>query len=93
MKSQKSGPLSAPTNSLWRRRSPPSGGVWADTMGAYWSSTLRGPVICESRLELAGLLFADFEPSVRHIVAQPFFLRATVDQGVQARPGPPTDNG
>jgi len=51
-------------------------------MGAYWSSTLRGPVICESRLELAGLLFADFEPSVRHIVAQPFFLRATVDQKV-----------
>ena len=27
-------------------------------------------------------MFADFEPSVRHIVAQPFFLRATVDQKV-----------
>src|SRR4029077_17951206 len=51
-------------------------------MGAYWSSTLRGPVICESRLELAGLMFADFEPSVRHIVAQPFFLRATGEQKV-----------
>ena len=82
MRSQKSGPLSALTNSL-RRRGAPSGGVWGRHYGGrYWSSTLRGPVICESRLELAGLLFADFEPSVRHIVAQPFFLGATVDQKV-----------
>jgi hypothetical protein len=36
-------------------------------------------VIYESRLELARLLFADFDPSVRHIVAQPFLLRAEVD--------------
>jgi len=48
--------------------------------GTYWSSTVGGPVIYESRLELARLLFADFEPSVCHIVAQPFFLRATVDR-------------
>jgi hypothetical protein len=48
--------------------------------GAYWSSTVGGPVIYESRLGLARLLFADFDPHVRHIVAQPFLLRAGVDQ-------------
>jgi hypothetical protein len=48
--------------------------------GTYWSSTVGGSVIYESRLELARLLFVDFEPAVRHIVAQPFLLRATVDQ-------------
>ena len=35
-------------------------------------------MIYESRLELARLLFADFDRSVRHIVAQPFLLRAEV---------------
>jgi hypothetical protein len=35
-------------------------------------------VIYESRLELARLLFADFDASVRHIVAQPFLLKAEV---------------
>ena len=48
--------------------------------GTYWSSTVGSSVIYESRLELARLLFADFAPTVRHIVAQPFLLRATVDQ-------------
>ena len=38
--------------------------------GTYWSSTVGVPVIYESRLELARLLFADFEPSVRHIDAR-----------------------
>ncbi|WP_309226812.1 MULTISPECIES: TnsA-like heteromeric transposase endonuclease subunit [unclassified Mycolicibacterium] len=47
--------------------------------GAYWSSAARGHVIYESRLELARLPFADFDPTVRHIVAQPFLLRTTVD--------------
>lgn len=32
----------------------------------------------ESRLELACLLFADFDASVHHIVAQPFLLQAEV---------------
>jgi hypothetical protein len=41
-------------------------------------------VIYESRLELARLLFADFEASVRHIVAQPFLLRADVDGDLRA---------
>lgn len=40
---------------------------------------MTGHVIYESRLELAHLLFADFDPTVRHIVAQPFLLRTTVD--------------
>lgn len=36
-----------------------------------------GHVIYESRLELSRLLFADFDSTVRHIVAQPFMLRTT----------------
>ncbi len=48
--------------------------------GTYWSSTLGSHVIYESRLELARLLFADFDISVRQIVAQPFLLRASVDR-------------
>jgi hypothetical protein len=47
--------------------------------GTYWSATDRDHVIYESRLELANLLLADFDPSVRHIVAQPFMLVARVD--------------
>jgi hypothetical protein len=47
--------------------------------GTYWSATTRDHVIYESRLELARLLFADFDPSVRSIVAQPFLLKAEVD--------------
>jgi hypothetical protein len=51
--------------------------------GTYWSSTVGSSVIYESRLELARLLFADFAPTVRHVVAQPFLLRATVDRKVR----------
>lgn len=47
--------------------------------GIYWSATTKDHVIYESRLELARLLFADFDPSVRHIVAQPFLLKATLE--------------
>ncbi len=46
--------------------------------GTFWSSTQRDHVIYESRLELAVLLLADFDTSVRGIVAQPFLLRAEV---------------
>ena len=35
-------------------------------------------MIYESRLELARLLFADFDRRVKHIVAQPFLLRTKV---------------
>ncbi|RJQ83400.1 TnsA-like heteromeric transposase endonuclease subunit [Pseudonocardiaceae bacterium YIM PH 21723] len=51
--------------------------------GAFWSATTRELVIYESRLELARLLFADFDTSVRHIVAQPFLLRAEVSGTVR----------
>lgn len=40
--------------------------------GAYWSATTGGHVGYESRLELARLLFADMDPRVAWIVAQPF---------------------
>jgi hypothetical protein len=46
--------------------------------GSYWSATERDLVIYESRLELARLLFADLDVSVRHIVAQPFLLKADI---------------
>ncbi len=51
--------------------------------GTYWSATEHGHVIYESRLELACLLFADFDPSVWHIVAQPFLLRAKAGGAVR----------
>lgn len=47
--------------------------------GTYWSATERDHVIYESRLELANLILADFDPSVHRIVAQPFQLTANVD--------------
>ncbi|WP_144121024.1 MULTISPECIES: TnsA-like heteromeric transposase endonuclease subunit [Catellatospora] len=46
--------------------------------GTYWSATQRDHVIYESRLELARLLFADFDRRVSAIVAQPFLLHAVV---------------
>lgn len=46
--------------------------------GTYWSSTLADHVIYESRLELANLMLADFDPSVKKIAAQPFMLTAEV---------------
>jgi hypothetical protein len=47
--------------------------------GWYWCATERDHVAYESRLELARLLFADFDQGVRRIIAQPFLLRAEVD--------------
>lgn len=47
--------------------------------GTYWSSTLGGHVIYESRLELANLVAADFDPNVERIAAQPFLLTAEVE--------------
>ena len=46
--------------------------------GSYWSATMFDLVIYESRLELARLLYADFDRSVRSISAQPFLLEAQV---------------
>jgi hypothetical protein len=47
--------------------------------GTYWAATTRDHVVYESRLELANLVLADFNPGVNNIVAQPFLLTATVD--------------
>ncbi|MFF2134330.1 LysR family transcriptional regulator [Streptomyces sp. NPDC058193] len=40
---------------------------------------MRDHVIYESRLELSRLLFADFDPAVRGIVAQPFLLKTVLE--------------
>lgn len=42
----------------------------------YWSATEMSSVIYESRLEVCRLICADFDVSVRRIVAQPFLLTA-----------------
>jgi hypothetical protein len=47
--------------------------------GTYWCATMRDHVIYESRLELARVIFADFDRSVHQILAQPFLLKAKVD--------------
>nr|WP_189301909.1 TnsA-like heteromeric transposase endonuclease subunit [Streptomyces albospinus] len=46
--------------------------------GKYSSATTGGHVLYESRLELARLLLADFDPEVRGIFAQPCRLAARV---------------
>ena len=46
--------------------------------GWYWAATNLCSVIYESRLELCRLLYADFDLSVRRIVAQPFLLESRV---------------
>lgn len=47
--------------------------------GTYWSATMQAHVIYESRLELARLLFADFDPAVTRIIAQPFLMTTRVE--------------
>jgi hypothetical protein len=42
--------------------------------GWYWAATTRQMVVYESRLELARIMLADFDPSVQSIVAQPLQL-------------------
>ncbi|EEN84890.1 TnsA-like heteromeric transposase endonuclease subunit [Rhodococcus qingshengii] len=46
--------------------------------GTYWAATESDHVIYESRLELARLLFADFDVGVQRIAAQPFLLSCSV---------------
>jgi hypothetical protein len=46
--------------------------------GLYWSATMRDHIVYESRLELSRLIFADFDPAVLRILAQPFLLKAKV---------------
>jgi hypothetical protein len=51
--------------------------------GWYWSATMSGLVAYESRLELARIMLADFDPEVTGIAAQPFQL--TGPDGSQVR--------
>jgi hypothetical protein len=46
--------------------------------GLFWSATMSAHVVCESGLELARLLLADFDRRVVAIAAQPFLLKALV---------------
>ncbi len=52
--------------------------------GWYWASTTMGLVPYESRLELARILLADFDPTVTGIAAQPFQILGS-DGGVPRR--------
>ena len=63
------------TSSLRRGRGVSSMARRAEALlGSYWSATEGRHVIYESRLGLGGLLFADFDRSVRRICAQPFLV-------------------
>ncbi len=55
--------------------------------GVYWSATMRDHVVYESRLELARLIFADFDRSVHRILAQPFLLKAKVGGKIRKHAG------
>lgn len=48
--------------------------------GWYWSATMGKHVVYESRLELARLLLADFDPRVVSIAAQPFHITEHLDR-------------
>ncbi|MFH8566163.1 TnsA-like heteromeric transposase endonuclease subunit [Streptomyces sp. NPDC017988] len=52
--------------------------------GDYASSTTGGQVVYESRLELARLLLADFDPVVCGIFAQPCRMVARIDGKVRS---------
>lgn len=51
--------------------------------GWYWASTASCMVVYESRLELARILLADFDPAVAALAAQPF--QVSGDDGGQRR--------
>jgi len=65
----------------WRRVRSVHGGKHYS--GAYTSATMGGFVLYESRLELARLLLADFDPQVRWIYAQPFRLVARIGDRIR----------
>lgn len=51
--------------------------------GWYWAATSRRLVAYESRLELARIMLADFDPAVTAIAAQPFRLAGPDGGGVR----------
>ncbi|MEU9247008.1 TnsA-like heteromeric transposase endonuclease subunit [Streptomyces sp. NPDC048385] len=66
----------------WRRVRSVHG--MAHYSGGYASATTGGQVVYESRLELARLLLADFDPSVCGIFAQPLRMVARIDGKVRS---------
>jgi hypothetical protein len=52
--------------------------------GWYWSSTMCRLVVYESRLELARIMLADFDPEVAAMAAQPFQMTGS-DSGHERR--------
>ncbi|MDW4910674.1 TnsA-like heteromeric transposase endonuclease subunit [Streptomyces sp. ADMS] len=66
----------------WRRVRSVHG--MAHYSGDYASATTGGQVVYESRLELARLLLADFDPSVCGIYAQPLRMVARIDGKVRS---------
>jgi hypothetical protein len=80
------------SRSLWQVKAPQviEGVPWRATRsvrgqahfpGFFWSATMSGHVIYESRLELARLLLADFDRGVAAIAAQPSFCRRRWAEG------------
>jgi hypothetical protein len=65
----------------WRRWRSHRG--QAHLSGTYWCATTGGHVVYESRLELARLLLADFDPDVDRVWAQPGLLEAPVEGKVR----------
>jgi TnsA-like endonuclease N terminal len=66
----------------WRRVRSVHG--MAHYSGDYASATTGGQVVYESRLELARLLLADFDPAVCDIFAQPCRMVARIDGKVRS---------
>ncbi|MEJ8638996.1 TnsA-like heteromeric transposase endonuclease subunit [Streptomyces sp. MS2.AVA.5] len=66
----------------WRRVRSVHG--MAHYSGDYASATTGGQVVYESRLELARLLLADFDPSVCGIYAQPLHMVARIGERVRS---------
>ena len=53
----------------------------AHLSGSYWAATTGGHVVYQSRLELARLLLADFDPEVTSVYAQPCLLAGVAGGG------------
>lgn len=66
----------------WRRFRSVHG--QAHYSGSYAAATTGGHVVYESRLELARLLLADFDPAVRWIFAQPCRMVARIGDRVRS---------
>ena len=59
-----------------------SRGTWGQKnyVGLYWCATEDAHVGYESRLELSRLMLADFDPTARKTLSQPFQLRGSLGE-------------